>query len=94
MAAIQPVAVKLEPDMRSRIQQLARALDRSAHYVMREAIAQYLECEKKREALRQDALTAWAEYQATGQHLPHAEADDWLAQLEACQDAEPPACWS
>ncbi len=94
MAATQPVAVKLEPDMRSRIQQLARAQDRSAHYLMREAIAQYVEREEKREALRQDALTAWTAYQETGLHLPHAEADGWMAQLEAGQDVEPPACRS
>ena len=58
---------------------------------MREAIAQYVEREEKREALRQDALNAWAAYQETGLHLPHAEADAWLAQFEADQDVGPPA---
>ena len=94
MATVQPVAVKLEPDIRARIQQLAKAQDRSAHYLMREAIAQYVEREEQREALRQDALKAWVAYQATGLHLSHAEADAWLAQLEAGQDVEPPACRS
>jgi len=33
---------------------------------MREAITQYVEREERRERLRQEALVAWVEYQATG----------------------------
>lgn len=87
-----PVAVKLDPEVHARMRQLAKAQHRTPHYLMREAIAQYVEREEKREALRQDALNAWAAYQATGQHVTHAEADAWLAQLEAGQDVEPPEC--
>jgi hypothetical protein len=36
-------------------------------------------------------LAAWAEYQATGQHVTAEEADVWLALLEAGEDAKPPA---
>jgi predicted transcriptional regulator len=53
-------------------------------------IVQY-EPEERREQLRQDALAAWAEYRATGLHVTAEEADAWLAQLEAGEDAEPPA---
>lgn len=42
------------------------------------------------EKQRQDALDAWAEFQATGLHVTAAEADAWLARLEAGEDAEPP----
>ena len=35
-------------------------------------------------------LSAWAEYQATGQHVTATEADTWLARLEAGEDSEPP----
>lgn len=46
--------------------------------------------EEKREAFRQEALDAWDDYQATGRHLTAAEADGWLAELEAGNDVEPP----
>ena len=59
---------------------------------MREAIAQYVEREEKREAFRQEALTAWSSYQTNNLHVSHAEADNWLAQLEGGQDVEPPEC--
>ena len=59
---------------------------------MREAVEQYVEREEKREQLRQDALAAWANYQATGLHLTANEADAWLAKLEAGKAATPPKC--
>ncbi len=40
---------------------------------------------------KQCALAAWAAYQATGKHVTAAEAEAWLARIEAGEDAEPPA---
>ena len=62
------------------------------HWIMREAIKQYVEREEKREAFRQDAILAWDEYQLTGIHVTQEEADSWLADLEAGRDVEPPKC--
>ena len=42
--------------------------------------------------VRQEALAAWSAYQASGLHVTHAEADAWLARLEAGQDVEAPEC--
>lgn len=63
-----PVAVRLDPEVHVRLRALAQAQQRSAHFLMREAIAQYLDREEAREALRQDALRAWSAYQETGLH--------------------------
>ncbi len=90
MSATQPVAVKLAPEVRARIKALAEARDRSPHWLMREAIAQYVEREEKRESFRQDALRAWSAYQETGIHVSAEDADAWLARLEEGEDAEPP----
>jgi predicted transcriptional regulator len=86
------MSVKLDPDIRARIECLAKARDRTTHWMMREAIQQYVECEEKREAFRQDTLKAWEEYRATGLHATAEEADAWLAQLEQGNDIEPPEC--
>ena len=85
-------SLKLDAETKQRIQQLADAQRRSAHWIMREAITQYVEREEKREALRQDALAAWDDYKTTGLHVTADEADAWLAKLEAGEDAEPPEC--
>jgi predicted transcriptional regulator len=87
-----PVAVKLDADVHSRVKALADVRDRSPHWMMREAITQYVEREEKRETFRQDGIRAWDAYQETGLHVSHAEADAWLAQLAAGDDQEPPEC--
>src|SRR5699024_12852086 len=38
---------------------------RSSHWIMREAIAQYVEREEKRETLKRDTLKAWEQFQTT-----------------------------
>ncbi|MEX0696140.1 MAG: ribbon-helix-helix protein, CopG family [Dongiaceae bacterium] len=83
-------SLKLDAETKARLQRLAVARRRSAHWLMREAIEQYVGREEARERLRQDALAAWSEYQATGRHVTAEEADAWLARLEAGEDAEPP----
>ena len=91
-AAVRPVAIKIDADIKERVKRLAEARRRSPHWLMREAISQYVEREEKRNAFRQDAIMAWDEYQAKGSHVTLEEADAWLAKLEAGQDDEPPAC--
>lgn len=91
-AVVRPVAVKLDQDIRERIKRLADARHRTMHWMMREAIQQYVEREEKREAFRRDGIRAWNEYQATGLHVALEEADAWLARLESGQDVEPPEC--
>jgi predicted transcriptional regulator len=85
-------SVKIDEDLKHRVQCLAEQRRRSPHWIMREAIRQYVEREETRQALRQDALSAWAAYQADGLHVTSTEADAWLARLGAGEDAEPPAC--
>jgi len=92
MNAIRPVAVKLDQDTRDRLKRLADAKDRSTHWMLREAVSQFVEREEKREAFRQAGLQAWDEYQATGLHVTHDEADTWLAKLEAGVEADVPEC--
>ena len=89
---VQPVSVKLEIDIRERMKRLAESRHRTTHWIMREAIQQYIEREEKREVFRQNAIRTWEEYQLTGLHASFEEADAWLAKLEIDQDEEPPEC--
>ena len=87
-----PVAVRLDDPLKARIRTLADQRRRPMHWLMREAIEQYVTREELRESFRQEALDAWNHFQTTGLHVSHAEADTWLAELEAGNDVEPPAC--
>jgi predicted transcriptional regulator len=86
------VAVKLDQSTRERIKRLAIARHRAPHWVMHEAIQQYVDREEKRESFKQDAVRAWDHFQATGLHLTMEEADVWLEKLESGIDEEPPLC--
>ena len=92
MAATTTTSLKLDTAVKARVNRLATSLRRSPHWVMREAVEQYLEREEKREQLRLDALAAWNDYQTTGLHVTAAEADAWLAKLEKGKRAAPPKC--
>jgi predicted transcriptional regulator len=85
-------SIKLDDAMKERVRNLAATRDRSAHWVMREAIREYVEREEKREAFHQAGLRAWEEYQRIGLHVTDEEADAWLAKLAAGEDAELPLC--
>ncbi len=90
MATHSTTSVKLDPSVKDRVQRLAASRQRSSHWLIRQAIEQYVEREERRERLRQDALAAWQAYQASGEHVTQAHADAWLARLAAGEDAEPP----
>ena len=90
--SLRPTTLKVDQEIKERVKRLAEARHRTPHRVMLDAISEYVEREEKREAFRQDGIRAWEEYQATGLHVTHGEADAWLAKLEEGQDVEPPAC--
>ena len=86
------ISVKIDDALKSRIQHLAATRQRSPHWIMREAIARYVEQEEARETVKQAAITAWDDYRLTGLHATFEEADAWLAELEGGLPAEPPQC--
>ena len=66
-------SIKLEPELKTRLQHLAETQDRSAHWLMREAIRDYVEREEAKDSFKQEALLSWESYQETGQHLTGQE---------------------
>lgn len=85
-------SIKLDDDLKGRVQTLAHARRRTSHWIMREAIAQYVAREEKREALRQDTLKAWEEFQASGLHATAEEVANWLSSWESENELPAPAC--
>ena len=71
-------SLKIDDDLKGRVQHLASQRRRSAHWIMLDAIQQYVEREEARESFKQEALTSWASYQETGRHLTGEETRAWL----------------
>ncbi len=85
-------SIKIDDDLRKRIQHLADQRQRSAHWIMREAIRQYVEREEARESFKQEALASWAAYQETGRHLTGDEVRAWLSTWGTDDETVVPEC--
>jgi predicted transcriptional regulator len=85
-------SVKLDQSLKDRIQRLTVSQRRSAHWIMREAIQQYVDREEARESFRQEAQASWADYQATGQHLTGGETREWLRGWGTKAETDVPPC--
>ena len=74
-----PTSIKLDDEMKERVRNLADGGKRTSRWIMREAIARYVEREERREASRRDTLKAWEELRTCGLHATAEEVDRWLA---------------
>jgi len=72
------MGVKLDEETRDRLKALAEARRRSVHWLMKEAIDQYLAREETIERRNREADAAWQEYQQTGQFVSHDAMSTWL----------------
>jgi predicted transcriptional regulator len=85
-------SVKLDEEMLVRIRELAELRQRSPHWIIREAIGQYVVREEQREKLKKDTEQAWEEFQATGQHVTAEAMENWLASWGAEDEQDAPKC--
>ena len=85
-------SIKLDDDLNNRVRRLAAQRQRSPHWIMREAIREYVAREEAREAFRQEAMASWLAYQETGRHLSGDEVRAWLDTWGTEAENEPPAC--
>jgi predicted transcriptional regulator len=85
-------SIKLDDELKGRVQHLAEARRRSSHWIMREAIAQYVEREEARESFKQEALASWTAYKETGRHLTGEEVRAWLNTWGTDDERAVPEC--
>lgn len=85
-------SLKLDDKLKGRIQHLADIRHRSAHWIMLEAIREYIEREEGLERLKQEALASWTAYQETGRHLTGQEVRNWLHTWGTDKETEIPKC--
>lgn len=78
--------------MKTRIKQLAGKKDRSAHWIMRQAILTYVEQEEAREDFKQEALAAWRQHQETGLRADQATVQQWLFTWGTPDESTAPKC--
>ena len=85
-------SLKIDDALKMRVQNLAHQRRRSAHWIMLEAIEQYVLREEAREDFKKEALTSWAAYQETGRHLTGGELREWLKSWGTDAETAAPTC--
>jgi predicted transcriptional regulator len=85
-------SLKINDTLKGRVQQLASQRRRSPHWIMLEAIQQYVEREEARESFKQEALASWTAYKETGRHLTGQEIRTWLNTWGTDDESTVPEC--
>lgn len=86
------VTVKLDPSDRDRIASLAILKKRTAHYLMKEAILEYVQREEARQNFIKAADTSFEHYKETGLHITLDEFSAWVDDVQKNPDATLTAC--
>lgn len=85
-------SLKIDEALKDRVQSLAAIRQRSAHWIMRDAIQQYVDREEARESFRNEALASWTAYKETGRHLTASETATWLENWGTSSETMQPEC--
>lgn len=85
-------SVKLDAHEKNQLCALADFKKRTPHYLMREAIRNYIEKETARHAFITEARDSYEAYQQTGLHITHEEFDSWIQSLAQKKNNLMPIC--
>jgi len=83
-------AIKLDDATYSRLKVLAEARQRSPHWLMKEAIRQFLEREEETEQIRRETLERWERFEAQGETVNHEAVEAWLETWGTAQEGKCP----
>ena len=85
-------SLKIDDALKHRVHDLATQRRRSPHWIMLEAIEQYVAREEAQEHFKQEALASWKTYQETGKHLTGQEVRNWLTTWGTDDEKAVPEC--
>lgn len=91
-AQLKPLGVKLTPELKERLLKISTVKHRSTHWLMKEAIQQYVEREETTEQFKRETIEAWNEYQRDGLHITGNEMTEWLSTWGKADEKECPPC--
>lgn len=85
-------SLKLTDELKHKVQHIAELKNRTAHWIMCEAIRNYADKELAIENFKNEALASWENYQETKLHLTGSEVQDWLSTWGTENEQQAPQC--
>jgi len=86
------VTIKLDAADRARLSTLAAAKKRTLHYLMEEAILEYVKKEEARQNFITAAQSSFEHYKQTGLHITLDEFSNWVDQVQHNPTEPVPQC--
>ena len=74
-------AIKLDDETNKRLKTLAQLRNRSAHWLMRDALQRYLAEEERYEHEKAEDLAEYEDYMLTGKAIDNKVVTSWLNEL-------------
>ncbi len=87
-----PVSLRVPDDIRERYASLAQATHRTPHWLMIDALKDYLMVKEKRAMLIKGAVESSDHYDETGLHITGEECLAWIDTWGSETEKEPPKC--
>lgn len=85
--------LKLSPELKARVANLAKQTGRTPHSLMIEAVERQLEREERMRAFAQEAIDADAEIDRTGEVYAAEDVHAWLERLAKNRKTKRPKPW-
>jgi predicted transcriptional regulator len=78
--------IKLDSDIKSRLKELGDKMDRSPHWLMKQAIEQYVEAQERYWQQREEDEQRWQNYLLTGDAVSQEDAFAWLDSIGEAEE--------
>lgn len=86
------LSVKLEAEEKNLLTKIAKEKECSVHFLMCQAVREYIEREQARLNFFEDGRKAIEHYDQTGLHVTHEEMRAWVESLGSSGELTPPVC--
>lgn len=87
-----PLSIKLGSEQKDLLAQIAKEKERSIHFVLCQAVKEYIDREQARMDFYETAKEASEHYKKTGLHTTHKEMMEWANSLGSNNELTPPTC--
>lgn len=87
-----PLSVKLGIDQKDLLTQIAKEKERSVHFLLCQAVKEFIDREKNKIDFYETANNAGENYRKTGLHTTHEEMRMWSDSLGSTNELTPPVC--
>lgn len=89
---LKPVGVKVSMELMDRLTRISAAKRRSKHWLMLEAIRQFVEREEVAEKFREETIEAWSDYERDPIKFTADEVFDFISGWERVHESERTKC--